>query len=223
MQALRADKRWEALVKKQETEHQHIIASHHKEMQTLRDSLSLAMERFTSLFERNEKDFMDFKMQATSDINGLKKRIMENELTINMQKKTIEGLHQQLLNFQSVYSSKADAEKYKGELDDKITKVIMSHIISFQDCQREFKSLFNSLRDDLEKLRSLMEQKVAEAREKSESNFSIAKIDRDGVLKELTRYKKAVFYIEKKIENIYTLIERINKKGEASSCLKQEL
>ena len=38
------------------------------------------------------------------------------------------------------------------------------------------------------------------------------KLDSTGVLKEIQVYKKSMFIIEKKIENIYTLIERLDKR-----------
>lgn len=45
-----------------------------------------------------------------------------------------------------------------------------------------------------------------------ESKFEKYRIDSVGVLKEIQVYKKSMFIIEKKIENLYTLIERINKR-----------
>jgi len=53
------------------------------------------------------------------------------------------------------------------------------------------------------------------------NNFHVTKIDREGVLKEVRVWEKTIFIIEKKIENIYTLIERINKRGELL-CHKPE-
>ncbi len=42
--------------------------------------------------------------------------------------------------------------------------------------------------------------------------FQEYRVDAIGVLKELQVYKKTVFIMQKKIENIYTLIERLNKR-----------
>ena len=56
-----------------------------------------------------------------------------------------------------------------------------------------------------------MDEKYTELMAKIDSNFSLSRIDRDGVLKEIRIYDKTIFIMEKKIENIYTLIERIDR------------
>lgn len=45
-----------------------------------------------------------------------------------------------------------------------------------------------------------------------EKSLEEYKIDSKGVLKELQVYKKTAFIMEKKIENLYTLVERLNKR-----------
>lgn len=209
-----ADRRFEALVKKEMIEHQHIISSHNKEMQSLRDSLSLAMEKFKSISERNDKELQEFKAHSTNEINALKDRMKADEAIIIDQRKTIEGLNQQIIAMYMVYATKADIDKLTLALDGKFKQVTTSNINSFQDCQRELTNLVQSLKNDLTKLGLEIEQKLAQLAETGESNFSVSKIDRDGVLKELNVCKKDMFYVQKKIENIYTLIERINKRGE---------
>lgn len=220
IQALRADKRFDALVKKQEGEHQHIISSHHKEMQSLRDSLSLAMQKFDSLFEHSENELKDFKTYTSCAIGILKEKVISNEQVIADQKRTIEDLHEQLLSFHIVYSSKMDAEKLKNGLELEIKANTISNINSFQEFQREFKILILSIQNDLGKFRHETQQKLTELTQKTESNFYVSRLDRDGVLKEIRIYEKSMFIIEKKIENIYTLIERINKRG--ALCHKPE-
>ena len=210
---LRADRRFDAIVKKQEGEHQHLISSHHKEMQALRDALSLAMQKFDALFEHTERELKDFKTYAVCTIGTLKEKVMANETTIAEQRKTIEDLHGQLLGFQIASSSKLDAEKLKKDFSLEIKANTISHINSFQEFQREFKTLILSLQNDLFKLRFEFEQKFGQLTEKTESNFNVSRLDRDGVLNQVRIYEKSMFIIEKKIENIYTLIERINKRG----------
>lgn len=213
-----ADKRLEAQMKRERIEQQHILSGHQKEMQVLRDSLSLAMEKFKSISERTEKDLEDFKIQATYHINLLKDRITTDESIIIEQRKTIEGLHQQILSIYIMHATKSDVEKLKQNFSLEIKANTMSHLNAFQEFQRELKILIQSLKNDLVKLNLDMEQKLARLAERGESNFSVARIEKDGTLKEIRDYQKDVFVIEKKIENIYTLIERINKRGE--SCHK---
>ena len=220
IQSLRSDKRFEALVKQEMIEHQHIISSHHQEMQALRDSISTARERFDSLFEHCEMQMNDMALFYNQQIFALKEKEIGNETTISDQKKTIESLHKQLNEFHDIYASKATLEKLKDDFGLQIKANTISHLNSFQEFQREFKALILSLQNDLFKLRDEIELKLARLTETGASNFLVSKLDRDGVLKQVQIYEKSMFIIEKKIENIYTLIERINKRGEI--CHKLE-
>lgn len=215
-----ADKRFEALVKKEMMEHQHIISSHHKEMQALRDELNLAMQRCKSIAERNEKDLEELKAQTNYSINILKDRLKADEAIIIEQRKTIEGLNQQILAIYMGYATKNDVDKLKSSHATEIKANTISHLNAFQDFQREFKILLHVLKSDIVKLNLEVEQKCNRLSERGEKNFSVAQIDKDSVLKEVRVYQKDIFVIEKKIENIYTLIERINKRGD--TCHRQE-
>ena len=208
IQVLRADKRFDALVKKQEGEHQHIISSHHKEMQDLRNNLSFCIEKFESLFNRNNQELSDFKGQTTYHINSLKEKVIANEKVIAEQKQTINDLHEQLLSFQVLYSSMRDVDKMKKEMESQIKEAAASHMISLQDLQRGFKALFDFLKDDLTKFKEDANKRLCELSDLLGVRFNISKIDREGILKEIRIYEKTIFIIEKKIENIYTLIEK---------------
>jgi archaellum component FlaC len=145
---------------------------------------------------------------------------MANELTIADQARTIEDLNKELTVFQSLFASKIDMDRFKREVTAQITEVVTCNINGFQDCQSQFKGLFNSLREDLTKSKESIEKKFMDLIDKIERNFNVTKIDREGVLKEIRIWEKTIFIIEKKLENIYTLIERINTKGE--TCHKPE-
>jgi DNA repair ATPase RecN len=220
-QGLRADKRFEALVKQEMVEHQHIISSHHKEMQELRDRLSLAMERFESLSKKNDDDLKQAKIDTACTIALLQYRVGVNESLIEDHKKTIEDLHKQLLAFQEQYSSKSDTSNIKKSVDEQIKEITSAHISEFQEYQREVKSLFNSLKYELTNSLAALEQKLAKLSDTVENNFYVFRLDKEGVLKEIRIYEKTIFIIEKKLENIYTLIERINKRERGESCHKQ--
>ena len=213
------DKRVEALIKQEMVEHQHIISSHHKEMQTLRDSLALAMERFDSLFEHCDMQLKDMALFYNQQLISLRDKVVGNEVRIADQQKTIEALHQQINGFHESYASKRSIEKLKSDFDLAIKENTISHINSFQEFQIELKSLINSLSQDLIKLRCDTALMNGELDEKIKNSFHISRLERDSVLKQVRVYEKAMFVIEKKIENIYTLIERINKRGEV--CHKQ--
>jgi hypothetical protein len=208
------EKRFEALLKKEMMEHQHLISCHQKEMQELRDNLNLALEKFKSLSECNDKELKDFRNETTTQIYFLKDRLKADEVLIAEQRKMIEDLHQQMLGFYIILASKSDLYKAQRELEEKIKSSTMNQIICFQDFQREITILIQSLKNDLVKLDLEIGKNIADLSEKEKSDFSSSKMDKDCVLKEIRIYQKDVFYIEKKIENLYTLIERINKRGE---------
>lgn len=214
------DRRLEALLKKEMMEHEHIISSHHKEMQELRDGLSLAMERFESLSKKNEQELKEFKEYSLKHICLLKDRMIANDNIIADQKKTIESLHKQLNEFHEVYASKIVVQKFKDNFQLEIKANTISHLNAFQEFQRELKNLINSLQNELIKLRCDTSLMNGELDNKIEKALSISRMDRSDVLKEIRTYEKTIFIIEKKIENIYTLIERLNKRGEV--CHKPE-
>jgi uncharacterized coiled-coil protein SlyX len=218
--AIKADRRIDALVKQQTREHQHLIEAHNKEMQAMRDALKLAMDKFDSLFQKTEDELKDFKTYSVGTMGVMKVRIESQEHTIAHQKKTIDSLNEQLNAFHGSFSSTGDVDKVRKSLDNKINETTINNLVAFQDYQRELKILINCLKDDLIKLRCDMEIKTAHLTEKFDINFTLSHLEKEGVLKEIRIYEKSMFIIEKKIENIYTLIERINKRG--ALCPKPE-
>lgn len=201
-------------------EHQHLISSHHKEMQALRELVTLSLERFDSLYEHTQTEIKDLSLFMNQQVLFLREKVVANELRIAEQKQTIEALHLQLNEFYESYASKRTIEKLKGDFDLAIKANTISHINSFQELQRELKSLINGLKDDLNKLICDAALMNCELDKKIESNFYVSRIDKDGVLKEIRVYEKTIYILEKKVENIYTLIERLTKRGEV--CHKQE-
>ena len=219
-QILRADKRFDVLVKKQEAEHQHALSGHNKDMQGLRDKLSLSMEKAESVSQKTALDLADFKTQATYAINVLKERTQAQECVIAEQKKSIESFQDQLINFQALYCSRRDVENIKKEMEARVREATNSHLCSLQELQRRFKLDLSILKDDLDKFKEDADRRLSEQSNRIEMRFKENKLDREGVLREIRIREKELFIIEKKIENIYTLIERINKRGE--SCRKPE-
>jgi len=219
-QAIRADRRFDALVKKEMQEHQHLISSHNKEMQALREEFRLSLQKSESLSERSQKELEELRDRAETHIRILKDKAAEQSLTIEEQKKAIDSLHEKLNFFHEIQASKDDVKKFKKDMESRITDSTMSNILAFQNAQRDFKDLFDGLKEELNKARGDLRKNILDGMVSTTEKFSQAQLDKEGIERELIRYKKAMFYIEKKIENIYTLIERLNKRGEL--CRKQE-
>jgi hypothetical protein len=217
---IKADKRFDALVKQQMQEHEHLISCHNKEMQSLRDSLKIAMDRFDSLLERYEADLKDIALNFNEQILFLKQKVTANEMQISDQKQTILSLYQQLHDLHLYYARKSDVEKLRKDLEIRIDELTKNHLTSFQNHEKEVKESLRELGNDLNKFKTHFVEKVTKIDEDVENKFSQTKLDKEGIQREFIVYKKDVFYIEKKIENIYTLIERINKRD--GLCRKQE-
>jgi hypothetical protein len=217
---LKADKRFDALVKRQENEHKHVIDAHHKEMQALRDKLSISMDKFDSLFDHNDNQLKDFKTYVTCTFGIIKVHLEAHEAIIEEQRKTIQDLSRQLNEIHNAYMSKLEVEKFKKDMDFKIDASTTKHINISQEMQREVKVLILDLNNDLAKMRNDMEQGIAKISDFVEGRLAVARLEKDGVLKEVRIYEKTIFIIEKKIENIYTLIERINNRD--APCHKPE-
>lgn len=217
---LGAEKRFDALVKKEMMEHQHLISSHNKEMQDLRELVKLSVQRFDSLTEHYQTEIKDLSLYLNQQILFLRGKIVSNEAMISEQKQTIESLHHQLNEFHETYASKIGVEKFKNDLDISIKANTINHINSFQELQRELNTSINRVEENLVKSMCDTELTISDLDKKIESNFYISRIDKDAVLKEVRIYEKTIFIIEKKIENIYTLLERLNKRFDV--CHKQE-
>lgn len=201
-------------------EHQHVISSHNKEMQALRELVNLSVQRFDSLLEHTQNEIKDLSLFMNQQNLFLREKLVANELRISEQKQTIEALHLQLNEFHEAYASKNSIEKLKGNFDLAIKANTISHLNAFQEFQRELTTLINGLKNDLIKLRCDTALMNGELDKKIESNFYASRIDKDGVLKQIRVYDKSIVILEKQVENIYTLIERLNKRGEV--CHKQE-
>jgi hypothetical protein len=217
---IRADRRFDALVKKEMQEHQHLISSHNKEMQALREEFRLSLQKSEALSEKSQKELEELRDRAETHIRILKDKAAEQSLTIDEQKKAIDSLHAKLNSFHEIQASKDDMQKFKKDMESRITDSTMSSIVAFQNAQRDFKELFEWLKEELNKACGDLRKNIFDGMVSATEKFSQAQLDKEGIERELIRYKKDMFYIEKKIENIYTLIERINKRGEL--CRKQE-
>jgi hypothetical protein len=219
-QGLRADKRFDAVVRKHEIEQQHVLSGNHKEMQALREMFQFLSDKATSLSEKNDQELKDFKTDIMYSLGVMKEKIMVNDSMMAEQRRALDDLHHLIGCLQLVYAKRDDLDSLRKETIETVKEATSSHLNSFQDLQREIKDLLKVLKNDFEKHKTELEKKFSELIDMIEQKFNVTKIDREGVLKEIRVYEKTIFIIEKKLENIYTLIERINKKGE--SCHKPE-
>jgi hypothetical protein len=208
-----ADRRLEALVKKQAQEHEHVISSYHKEMQTLRDALKLSIDKFESLYQRSDQEFKEKSSSLGELIHELQDKVKNNAIIISEHDKAIKSIHNGLCDIPMAFVTKSDLDVVKSNYDAKLKSVSESHLTSFQTFQQDFKGMLSDIKNDLSCLIDSIGKTCQDLDEKIDGHYTLLKMDKDGVLKEVRIFEKIIFIIEKKIENIYTLIERINNKG----------
>jgi len=178
------------------------IAVHEKKQflqaSSLLDKLKIQDEKISSL----EKSVSALAQEIECIKDSNKKIIIANEeildiININNDKFKIDY---------SVISEKVFV-LHKMLSDAKNQNEEMYKNFSFLMTSRDYK-----MTKELEKFKEEVLNKPSEIREVKkflEEKIAINSIDVDGIMREIQHYKKAAHVVEKKIENIYTLIQRI--------------
>lgn len=214
------DRRVEALMRQQANEHEHLMTNYHAEMQTLRDSLKLALEKFDSLFQQCEQELKEKTSSLNEQILDLKNKVRAHEILSSDQSQTTKSLYQQIHDFHLAYVTREEMKVLKEYHNSKFKDCSDNQINSLQNLQREIKEELTEIKDQLRNLREETQETCRNLDRKVDENYLLLKMDKEGVLKEVRIFEKTIFIIEKKLENIYTLIDRINKRGE--KCPKQD-
>ncbi len=217
--SLKADKRFEALVKQEMMEHQHIISSHHKEMQALRDDLKYARERFDALYDRSQKEHKEHADALNEILEVMRSQLKQSQVDCAECRQTISDLNKEIQDIRNNYTTQVQTESLRKYADIQFNLYNASYVDKFQKHQQEMKKTIGSLIDDILKINEQDARYEVQVEAKIEDKFSLCKMDKEGVLKELRACKKDVFISEKKIEHLYMQIDKLNKKGEV--CHKQ--
>jgi hypothetical protein len=217
---MKTEKRLDVLEKQQQAEHQHLMASYRKELEVLRDSLNLSCEKFISVSARTEEQLSQFQTESIRNLSILSEKVVRYASLVDAHGQTLQDLHTQLQDFKNSYLSHTQNNQVVHDLEGRMNECTKHHLNSIQDLQQEFKGFFYSLKADLASFKGDTEQKLCDLIGLIKKNFTITKLDKEGLLKEIKVYEKTIFIIEKKIENIYTLIQRITKREE--SCPRLE-
>jgi hypothetical protein len=212
---LRTDKRFEVLIKQQVWDHEHVISNHNKEMQSLRDALSLAIEKFDAISKQTQQELKEKTEAFNQAILILNEKLKTLETVSLTHDSRLKSISQETQDLHTIYVTKSDMEKLKGHISCRVDEVTNIQLGSCQSTEQGSKALFNLMKDHLVKLETTMNNKFDSISEYIDGEACISRIDKEGVLKEIRMYEKDIFIIERKLENIYTLIDRINK-GNAS-------
>jgi transposase len=212
-------KRFEAMMRQELALHAQALSSYQKEMQSLKDSVQQAKSEIGVLFRHTEVEIKDSTSSIQNRIDNLELRIKALEIGALDQRSSILSIYQSFNEFIASCVTKDNFENYKIEVDATIKDLNDNQTRGFQDYQQHMKYLLSQLIEEQKQIKSSVHERIDNLEKIINQKYDHFKMDKDGISKEIRVYEKTIFIIEKKIENIYTLIERINKRGEV--CHKQ--
>lgn len=216
-ESLKTDLRFQALVKQEMMEHQHIISSHHKEMQTLRDEVKLARERFDSLYEHSQRENKDKTDSLNEWLERMRSQLKVSQVECQECKQTIADLHKEMQQMQSNYTRNIQTEALRKYVDIQFNLYNATYQDRFQNFQQEITKRIGAIIDDILKINEEDARYEVRVDAKIDNKFSLCQMDKEGILKEIRACNKSVFISEKKIEHLYMQIDKL-KKGD--SCHK---
>lgn len=167
-----------------------------------------------SLYAKTQKHFDESKKDLEKSFKDQRAFLKENEKRVNF-------LLDQLKKDSENYIGRKEFEDLKDENDKAFGGVNQQHLKGLNRLELEMYKKDSETRLLLSHLAEEFDEKLQYLKKKID-RFSDQLIESNaecaGVLRELQVYKKNMFILEKKIENIYTLIERLNKR--VSECRK---
>jgi hypothetical protein len=136
----------------------------------------------------------------------------------NLESKLLSNLNDSISSSQKsneVYSKKEDVYRVINHIGSDLTALNLKILSIKEDYAHQIKCISREFKEELERFKRELLDRPSEAikvKQDLEKKIDSVSIDAEGVLKEIRVYKKESMIIEKKIENIYTLIERLNKR-----------
>lgn len=199
------------------------IRKHNNAIEKTDEALDTLKKTFSKFYEENKntksttealygqilKDFKDFTDEISYSFKDQRIFIKENDKKLN---KIIE-------EFEETINNLVNCEYFEEYRIDMLHD-LNSQKKQFEDSKEELRE---EIYDSYKKNRDYIHSTSKESDERSDDIEGILvslkkdleeyKTDAVGILRENEVVKKTMFIMEKKIENIYTLIERLNKKG----------
>ena len=172
-----------------------------------KDHESLRIQHKASFKETQDLFVEDCKKQENS-FDDQRRFIRENS-------KIVDELMEDFKNKIDEFVSSEAFKEYGDHINESFL-TLNKKIIRYSNDQEE--SLFNfknKLMIFLDGFKDLCTKRLGNAKKEFISlseKFEEYRVDAVGILRELQVYKKTVFIMQKKIENLYTLIERLNKR-----------
>lgn len=179
-----------------------------------------AIAQVKKVFIENDIRLEKYQSQVLEDFSALRSRISSLETEIKFHKLSI-------LSFKEAFTSL----NYENSKFDNHIQVIYSSLSSnvkaISELRNEFLDHASSIKESIRfQINELREEFIKKPSEFSELKVELEKkiasntINYEGIIKELLVCKKSAMINDKKIENLYTLIERHEKR--LNECLKPD-
>ena len=176
------------------------------------DKIDYLEKKIDANFNENKNTCYSVKRSFVKERECLESDFKKERQFILSMKKTID---EKVINFDSIIENFCSKE-YVDSLERSVFHYfnesyydILQSVDAFKQYLHENNSsLQKKLIDRVENLES-SNKELERKLELYKSSSSCQKVESDSVLRELQVYKKTMFILEKKIENLYTLIERL--------------
>ncbi len=206
-------KRFEDVVKEEIRHHQLTIHRFDTDIISIKENVTNIKRQLEVIIDRSEKLYSDIKDNFDKEKEILKKDFdLQNSYLGEGRKK----LDIKLQEFDKVLLSLAGQDDFENQnkwMQEELTKLRKKLSENEKRIQVSiFQSILNMKSDMDTKNRSVTKSldDIRDMIDKLTKQLNEYKIDSTGVLRELQIYKKSMFIIEKKIENLYTLNSRKN-------------
>jgi predicted nucleic acid-binding Zn-ribbon protein len=195
---------------------QDFIYQTNQSLQNLNNSIATAKsqhEKNLALAGSNHKDLLIAFENHKDDLN--QKHSDMNKRLGEVERKLVEGLklcHACLQDFAEEYLTQKDFLNVSGVHSQKLTDIEKDLVkkndyfnVALNSLKGQFKDQIDSLRKDL----TPVIPEIDPVQQKIDERLNTFKVDSDGLVLEIARLKKSSTYMEKKIENLYTQIDRL--------------
>lgn len=206
------DVRFEVLLKQQDREHRALLNDHAEEMQKIRDSLSSFKDRYESLYQDLEEKLKAKSMYFSEILKGIQNKVSGLESLVADHGKSIVAIFGQINQIYLEHPHNKDLEKTKSDFSGLVSQSMQSNLESLQNMQNEIYKKISEISQEVKDLSLSNDLKFDSIDSEYEKKYCESNLDKSKILSDLKVYDKSIFIMEKKIENLYTLIDRLKGK-----------
>lgn len=212
-------KQFELIVKQEITNHNASILATNKAINEMREQVTSLTQEFSRHTARNDAWFKQTQEEFLRLERSLEKKIQKNSIDIEGLKKKTDSSNDFIwAEIDSLEAKLLDLDEFQEYKDS--MKMELAEVHNHVKSQNEYiKAALYKIRTDLEKTTNAFIKEIRErpdhlwdVKQELEKKIEATVIDSMGVLKELQVHKKDAFIMEKKLENIYSLIEKLKTK-----------